>query len=99
MNIYEQQQKWSQIITEELGVQDKSKVSWMAEYARNHEIFEGMQAGNAAAGIYATPLNTLGAGNPMMPLGVAGPDGFNAKVFMAQVLETQVLISIILCTK
>jgi hypothetical protein len=78
MNIYEQQQKWSQIITEELGVQDKSKVSWMAEYARNHEIFEGMQAGNAAAGIYATPLNTLGAGNPMMPLGVAGADGFNA---------------------
>lgn len=78
MNIYEQQQKWSQIITEELGVQDKSKVSWMAEYARNHEIFEGMQSGNAAAGIYATPLNTLGAGNPMMPLGVAGADGFNA---------------------
>ena len=78
MNIYEQQQKWSQIITEELGVQDKSKVSWMAEYARNHEIFESMQSGNAAAGIYATPGNTLGAGNPMMPLGVAGADGFNA---------------------
>jgi len=78
MNIYEQQQKWSQIITEELGVQDKGKVSWMAEYARNHEIFEGMQSAPASAGIYATPLNTLGAGNPMMPLGVAGPDGFNA---------------------
>lgn len=83
MNIYEQQQKWSQIITEELGVKDKSKLAWMGAYARNHEIFEAMQgapaapgAANVAQGIYATPLNTLGAGNPMMPMGL----GYNMTI-------------------
>lgn len=78
MNINEQNQKWTQIITEELGVKDTAKLNWMSQYARNHEVYEAMQSAPAAAGIYATPLNTLGAGNPMMPLGVAGADGFNA---------------------
>lgn len=79
MNINETNQKWSQIITETLGIEDRNKLNWMAQYARNHEVYEAMQAQSpASAGIYATPLNTLGAGNPMMPLGVAGPDGFNA---------------------
>ena len=80
MMLNEQNQKWSQIITEELGVKDTNKLNWMSQYARNHEVYEGMQS-NASAisgGIYSTPLNTLGAGNPMMPLGVAGTDGFNA---------------------
>jgi hypothetical protein len=79
MNINETNQKWSQIITETLGITDNNKLNWMAQYARNHEVYEAMQSqAPASAGIYATPLNTLGAGNPMMPLGVAGADGFNA---------------------
>lgn len=80
MLITENSNKWSQIISEELGVQDNAKLSWMSKYANNHEVYEGLQAAtpDPAAGIYATPLNTLGMGNPMMPLGVAGADGFNA---------------------
>lgn len=69
MIITENSKKWSQIISEELGVQDKGKLNWMSTYAQNHEVFEGLQAASPdpAAGIYATPLNTLGMGNPMMP--------------------------------
>lgn len=69
MIITENSKKWSQIISEELGVQDKGKLNWMSIYAQNHEVFEGLQAAtpDPAAGIYATPLNTLGMGNPMMP--------------------------------
>lgn len=71
--------KWSQIIKEELGVENPQKLSWMATYARNHEIYEGIQsnAHGVDGGIYTTPLNTLGIGNPMMPTGVGynGTDG------------------------
>ena len=71
--------KWSQIIKEELGVENPQKLSWMAQYARNHEIYEGIQsnAHGVDGGIYATPLNTLGIGNPMMPQGTGfnGTDG------------------------
>ena len=69
MIITENSKKWSQIISEELGVQDKGKLNWMSTYAQNHEVFEGLQAASPdpAASIYATPLNTLGMGNPMMP--------------------------------
>lgn len=68
--------KWSQIIKEELNVDNSDKLSWMSKYARNHEIYEGLQQAtpDPSAGIYATPLNTMGMGNPMMPQGV----GFNA---------------------
>ena len=78
MLITENSQKWSQIISEELGVKDQKKLGWMAQYAQNHEIYEGLQTGSVDGGIYTTPLNTLGMGNPMMPMGVAGADGFNA---------------------
>lgn len=78
MLITENSQKWSQIIKEELGVQDTNKLGWMAQYAQNHEIYEAVQTGSIDGGIYTTPLNTLGMGNPMMPMGVAGTDGFNA---------------------
>lgn len=67
-------QKWSNIISEELGIKDQSKLAWMSTYAQNHEIYEAVQQGDPAGGIYSTPLNTLGMGNPMMPNGV----GFNA---------------------
>lgn len=67
-------QKWSNIISEELGIKDQSKLAWMSTYAQNHEIYEAVQQGDPSGGIYSTPLNTLGMGNPMMPNGV----GFNA---------------------
>ena len=84
MILNETQQKWANIITEEYGVKDPKKLSWMSQYAQNHEIYEGTQAtGNVSAGIYATPLNTMGMGNPQMPsaiganglTGQAGPAG------------------------
>lgn len=80
--ITENSQKWAQILNEDFGVKDQKKLGWMAQYAANHEIYEAVQANgagvNVAGGIYTTPLNTLGMGNPMMPMGVAGADGFNA---------------------
>ena len=81
MLITEDSHKWSQIIKEELGVNDASKLNWMSKYAQNHEIFEGVQATDARVdgGIYSTPLNTLGLGNPMMPTGV-GFDGKGAGI-------------------
>ena len=68
--------KWSQIIKEELGINDNNKLGWMSKYAQNHEIFESVQTvQNADAGIYATPFNTMGIGNPMMPQGVGYAQG------------------------
>lgn len=74
MFITENSQKWSQIISEELGVKDQKKLGWMSQYAQNHEVFESVQAAPDATRLLATPLNTLGMGNPMMPAGV----GYNA---------------------
>lgn len=71
--ITESNDKWSDIIKEELCINDQTKLAWMSQYARNHEIYEGLQSGSGDLGIYSTPLNTLGMGNPMMPTGV----GFN----------------------
>lgn len=75
--ITENSGKWSQIISEELGVKDQNKLDWMSRYAQIHEIYEGLQTVNPdpAAGIYATPLNTMGIGNPMMPQGVGFTQG------------------------
>ena len=76
MILNETQQKWANIITEEYGVKDQAKLGWMSQYAQNHEVFEGVQnnGANVSQGIYATPLNTMGMGNPQMPsnAGVAG---------------------------
>ena len=68
--ITENSQKWSQIISEEFGVKDQKKLAWMSQYAQNHEVFESVQTGSVDGGIYTTPLNTMGIGNPMMPQGV-----------------------------
>jgi hypothetical protein len=67
--IINEQKSWSNIITEEYGVQDRQKVEWMSKYAQVHSLFEAQQAPGVSidGGIYATPLNTLGIGNPMMP--------------------------------
>ena len=75
MFLTENSQKWSNIIAEELGVKDQNKLSWMSQYAQNHEVYEAVQSGDPAAGIYSTPLNTLGMGNPMMPMGVGYEKG------------------------
>ena len=84
MILNETQQKWANIITEEYGVKDPKKLSWMSQYAQNHEIYEGTQAaGNVSAGIYATPLNTMGMGNPMMPTAVDPTTGAPAPVGVA----------------
>ena len=75
MFLTENEQKWSQIISEELHVTDQSKLAWLSKYAQVHQVHEAMQNGNMPVdgGIYATPLNTMGMGNPMMPNGL----GFN----------------------
>ncbi len=66
--------KWSQIITEEYGVQDRNKLDWMSKYAQIHALHEAQQNPTVSidGGIYSTPLNTLGIGNPMMPEPAAG---------------------------
>ena len=70
----EQTKKWSSILTEELGIKDQNKLNWMSQYATIHEIHEGLQSGVATAGVYATPLNTIGMGNPAVPAGVGYGD-------------------------
>ena len=76
MILNETQQKWANIISEEYGVKDQNKLSWMSQYAQNHEIHESVQDGSmkVSGGIYSTPLNTMGLGDPKMPsnAGVAG---------------------------
>jgi len=85
MFLTENEQKWSQIISEELHVTDKSKLAWLSKLAQVQSVKEAMQNANMPVdgGIYATPLNTMGMGNPMMPNGlgfnkVTSPDGYNA---------------------
>ena len=73
MFLTENQQKWSNIISEEYGVKDQNKLAWMSKYAQVHEIFEGVQSNPTVdGGIYTTPLNTMGMGNPMMPYNADG---------------------------
>lgn len=69
MLINETQQKWSNIISEELGVKDQNKLGWMSKMAQIHELYEAQQNPTMSidGGIYSTPLNTMGMGNPMMP--------------------------------
>ncbi len=76
MQLNESQKHYAQLITEELGVKDPQKLNWMAQYAYIHAIHEGIEAGGnpsaMSAGynaINATPFNTIGAGNPMLPGG------------------------------
>ena len=69
MILNETQQRWSNIISEEYNIKDQNKLGWMSQYAQNHEIYEGLQSsGNVSGGIYSTPLNTMGMGNPQMPM-------------------------------
>lgn len=50
---------WKKLLTENFNVTDSEKAGWVAQYAAIHEIHESQT--------YATPLNTIGMGNPAMP--------------------------------
>lgn len=80
MFITEQNTKmWSKMLKENFNVSDE-KLGWVSEYAAIHSVYEsslGIQ-GTPAAGqtvipaqgvgpMYATPLNTIGMGNPAAP--------------------------------
>jgi len=80
MILNENEQRYRNLISEELHVTDERKLNWMAQMANVHAIKEGLQpnAANVSQGIYATPLNTLGIGNPFMPIGIPGADHLNA---------------------
>ena len=63
----------------------------MSKYAQIHELKEGLQtSGSVDGGIYGTPLNTLGLGNPATPgynqynTGVAGGIGNTGVDFHSQ---------------
>jgi len=76
-------QMWTKILKENFNVTDSEKLKWVSEYAAIHEIHESqIGVGGAAMAqvngqfvpsqglnpIYATPLNTLGIGNPSAPV-------------------------------
>ena len=83
VQLNESQKHYAQLISEELHVTDKAKLNWMAQYAQVHALYESVDAGNAGAGIYATPLNTMGAANPALPMGTPGAeyDAVNGAAF------------------
>ncbi len=82
MLLTESEKQFKNIIKEEYNVVNEERANWMAKMAQIHaikesergiSINEGIQPNTPVAnGIYTTPLNTMGMGNPVMPLGVAG---------------------------
>lgn len=83
MYLTENEQMYSQIIKEEYSITNQSKLNWMSKLAQIHQVYEsrkgiqsineGMDPGTLSDGnIFATPLSTLGAANPMMPQGPKG---------------------------
>ena len=74
-------QMWSKMLKENFDVKDNEKLNWVSQYAAIHEIHEsalgvnaghmGMQVpGTNVNPLYATPLNTIGMGNPYAPQNV-----------------------------
>ena len=74
-------QMWSKMLKENFDVKDNEKLNWVSQYAAIHEIHEsalGVNAGHAMGTVpgtgvnplYATPLNTIGMGNPYAPQNV-----------------------------
>ena len=74
MLLNESQKHYANLISEELHVTDQNKLNWMAQYAQIHAIHEGVEVPGQAGynQIYATPLNTMGAANPSLPMGAPG---------------------------
>ena len=72
-------QMWTKMLKENFNVTDNEKLNWVSQYAAIHEIHESMLGVGGAningqvapaqgvSPLYATPLNTLGMGNPMAP--------------------------------
>lgn len=67
---------WTKMLKEEFNVQDTNKLNWVSEYAQVHSIYESkigfggagaMRPADGVAPIYASPLNTIGMGNPAAP--------------------------------
>lgn len=79
MILNESVNQFKNIIKEEYNVTDERRANWMAKLAQFHSIYESQKGvqlnegiqnnGNVAAGIYTTPLNTMGMGNIMAPHG------------------------------
>ena len=76
MILNESQKHYAKLITEELHIEDKSKLAWMAQYAQIHAIHEGLETPGQAGynALYATPFNTMGAANPSFPQGTPGAE-------------------------
>ena len=69
---------WEKMLKENFNVNDQEKLNWVSQYAAIHEIHEsqlGINAGNVVSSdahpgvnpLYATPMNTVGMGNPYAP--------------------------------
>lgn len=72
---------WKQMLKESFNVSDANTLDWVSEYASHHAIKESAtlgvnggvglpgaaEAGNGVSPLYATPLNTIGMGNPYAP--------------------------------
>ena len=104
-------QMWTKMLKENFNVTDSEKLNWVSQYAAIHEIHESMLGVgmNAMAPtndvvapaqgvnpLYATPLNTLGMGNPMAPgYGVNGqvPMGASADFFKQAVGSGDIPVS------
>lgn len=81
MFLQESQNNFKKIIMEEYNNISAEKAEWMSKLAQVHSVYEskkgisvlneGLQPNNVpvANGIYTTPLNTMGMGNPMLPNG------------------------------
>lgn len=80
MFLQESQNNFKNIIMEEYNNVSAEKAEWMSKLAQIHSVYEskkgisvlneGLQPNTQVAnGIYATPLNTMGMGNPMLPNG------------------------------
>ena len=74
-------QMWSKMLKENFDVKDNEKLNWVSQYAAIHEIHEsalgvnaghmnGTVPGTGVNPLYATPLNTIGMGNPYAPQNV-----------------------------
>lgn len=101
-------QMWTKMLKENFNVTDSEKLNWVSQYAAIHEIHESMLGvGGANVGgqvapaqgvspIYATPLNTLGMGNPIAPgYNAAGqvPAGASADFFKQAVGSGDIPVS------
>ena len=58
-------QMWSKMLKENFDVKDNEKLNWVSQYAAGSQV-----PGSGVNPLYATPLNTIGMGNPYAPQNV-----------------------------